>query len=414
MKYLKIYLPITLLFIFFSSCSKKYYSRNEFEYPQPVNTYDKKIKYQTKKIYTDGNVFVDNNFDGARMNGFQRLDDSTYQITIEPENYPVNDSPWFSFKIWSNTARKIYLKLNYIHGHHRYIPKISTDRIHWKMIDKTQIDIADDKSYAKFLMQLDTVKLWVSAQEIINSKDVGEWIGELRNNEYIHDIGSIGKSKLGRDIDYFRIGKGNFKGKDVIVLLSRQHPPEISGFLAMKSFIDELLVENKLTSDFYDKYDIWVFPLLNPDGVDLGHWRHNANGVDLNRDWAYYRQPEIDAVTDFIVKNAKLNKNKVVLSIDFHSTQKDVYYIYNDSFKTGLHDFMKYWINSIDRLIYPFTSVKSPEPLSKPYSKVWFYMQFKAESMTYEVGDETPRDIIDKKARIAAVTMMDLLIAEDD
>ncbi len=414
MKDLKIYFPVVLFLILLSSCTHRYYSRNDYKYPKPVDTYDKQINYQIKKIYSEGNVFVDNTFDGAGMNGFKRLDDSTYQVTIEPENFPVNDSPWFSFKIWSDTIRKVYLKLNYLHGHHRYIPKISSDRIHWKMIDTTHLDIANDRSYAVFSLELDTAKLWVSAQELINSTDVKEWMKNLRDNKYIHDIRSIGKSKLGRDIDYYRIGKGSSAGKDVIVLLSRQHPPEISGFLAMKSFIDELLVENKLTSDFYDKYDIWVFPLLNPDGVDLGHWRHNANGVDLNRDWAYYRQPEIDAVTGFIVKNAKSKKNKVVLSIDFHSTQKDVYYLYDDSFKTELHDLVKYWINSIDRLIYPFTSVKSPEPLSKPYSKVWFYMQFKAESLTYEVGDETPRDIIDKKARIAAVTMMDLLIGDDD
>ena len=37
-------------------------------------------------------------------------------------------------------------------------------------------------------------------------------------------------------------------------------------------------------------------------------------------------------------------------------------------------------------------------------------MQFQAESLTYGVGDNTPKDIINHKAKAAAVTMMDLLV----
>ena len=35
-----------------------------------------------------------------------------------------------------------------------------------------------------------------------------------------------------------------------------------------------------------EKFRVLAFPLMNPDGVDLGHWRHNAGGIDLNRDWS--------------------------------------------------------------------------------------------------------------------------------
>ena len=41
-----------------------------------------------------------------------------------------------------------------------------------------------------------------------------------------------------------------------------------------------------------------VVPLANPDGVEQGHWRHNAQGVDLNRDWDRFQQPETRALRD--------------------------------------------------------------------------------------------------------------------
>ena len=38
----------------------------------------------------------------------------------------------------------------------------------------------------------------------------------------------------------------------------------------------------------------------NPDGVDSGYWRHNSNGVDLNRDWIEFTQPETKAIKQFL------------------------------------------------------------------------------------------------------------------
>ena len=65
---------------------------------------------------------------------------------------------------------------------------------------------------------------------------------------------------------------------------------------------------------------------MNPDGVDLGHWRHNSGGVDLNRDWSKYHQKEIKTTVDFISKTLKASNSKLVLGLDFHSTYYDVFY----------------------------------------------------------------------------------------
>ncbi|MBK7093515.1 MAG: hypothetical protein IPH57_00045 [Saprospiraceae bacterium] len=37
-------------FIFFLSCSRAYYVRNDFEFPDPVDTNNKQIELQVKKI----------------------------------------------------------------------------------------------------------------------------------------------------------------------------------------------------------------------------------------------------------------------------------------------------------------------------------------------------------------------------
>jgi hypothetical protein len=61
----------------------------------PVDTTDKPIELQIKKTYTidDLGVYASNEFDAARLNGFEKLNDSTATVIINPENFPINKSP---------------------------------------------------------------------------------------------------------------------------------------------------------------------------------------------------------------------------------------------------------------------------------------------------------------------------------
>ena len=177
----------------------------------------------------------------------------------------------------------------------------------------------------------------------------------------------------------------------------------------MQAFINEILADKPLSNDFRKKYHLLVFPLVNPDGVDLGHWRHNTGGIDLNRDWAYYHQPEVRNVANFIAKIAKQNKSKVLLGIDFHSTWYDILYT-NKQSADNLPRFKDYWVTGFRDVLRGEKIVEKPSNVGRPVSKGWFLTQFDAEGITYEVGDDTPRDLIEVKGRAAAIEMMELLI----
>ncbi len=397
-----------LFFLLITSCGG--YRLKTFEFPDPVDTSSRKIDYQEKKIYSiNDSIFTDNLFDGARLNNFIQLNDSTYQATILPENEPINESPHFAFRIWSKKDQNVYLQLNYPTTTHRYWPKLSNDGKNWNPIDSTAYKVSDNKMLAQLKLNISNDKLWIAAQEINNSSDVKNWAKTLSDLQDV-ELKIIGKSTLNRDLIALDVYNAESKNKDLIVILSRQHPPEVSGYLAMQSFVKELLANSRLSSDFRKKYRILIFPLINPDGVDLGHWRHNANGIDLNRDWAFYRQIEIKTITKYIVNGARKSKNKVILGLDFHSTQEDLYYSFTDDIRSVIYPFKDYWIGAIDCALPNYTPDDQPYAISQPISKAWFFKQFNAESITYESGDETPRDFVALKAQIAAREMMKLLI----
>jgi hypothetical protein len=381
-----------------------------YNFPDSVDTSTREIQYQEKQVFSDdeGGVFATNDFPAARLNDFERVNGRFYNAKIYPENAPINNSAWYAFKIWSNEEKNIWVRFLYEDGNPRYIPKLSKDGENWQPIDSTKFTIVDDGS-AMMNIDISSDTLWVSAQEIMDSQRIGKWAKQLAEDKRV-SFSSIGKSKLGRDLYFLDFKTGNGKKKDVIAVFSRQHPPEVTGFKAMQAFLDEILVYEQ-SEAFFEKCRVVVYPLLNPDGVDLGHWRHNTGGIDLNRDWAYYNQPETRQVADHLVNTVDKSKARVILGLDFHSTQKDVFYtLPDDSTKSVISWFKRPWLAGIEASIDNYELNESPSGVGQPVTKGWFYTQFVAEGVTYEVGDETPREFIELKGRVAAQQMMKVLL----
>ena len=85
---------------------------------------------------------------------------------------------------------------------------------------------------------------------------------------------------------------------------------------------DEYGIDPAVTS-LVDGREIWVIPMVNPDGVERGR-RENTNGVDLNRDYGYMwdgwggspsplSQPEVESIWRFVLDR------RFVFSTSFHS-----------------------------------------------------------------------------------------------
>lgn len=384
----------------------------EVEFKTPVDTKTKKIEKQEKTVFSlnDIGVYASNKFDGARLNAFEKVNDSTVKVIIRPENTPINNSAYYSFKIWSNTKKTVYIDFDYPKEFkHRYIPKIKTRNSNWKQLDSTKI--YDKNNFVSIKLEALKDTTWVSAQELITSKDTEKWFNSLIiNKESYVNLKSAGKSKLGRNLPVLDIYRGEKKQKPIVVLLTRQHPPEVTGFLAFQEFLSTILKENNLTNTFLNSYRVIAFPIINPDGVDLGHWRHNAGGVDTNRDWSKYHQPEIRQVVKYITNASKKDKGKIVLGLDFHSTYKDVFYTNKIRKNTSMHNFIEDWFSALEENIPNYKVNEAAGNSTKPVSKGWFLYGQNAVGITYEIGDATPRDKIKLVGKVTAEEMMKILI----
>ncbi|MBN1650313.1 MAG: hypothetical protein JW857_03225 [Bacteroidales bacterium] len=385
---------------------------------QRVSTLTKPIQLQLKKTFDLGDgIYCSNEFDGARLNGIVLSNDTLITALITPENTPINGSPWYAFKLWSKSEKNMYLKLTYLEGvSHRYYPKLSRDGINWDNLDSTNFftdttGIANGASPKSISMKLSLSEdtLWVAAQELITSQHIYKWEQELAKKPYI-SIHKIGESREGRPLNILKIGNSN--DQKMILVLSRQHPPEVTGYLAMKAFVEKLSEDQSLNQKFREKYKTFVIPLLNPDGVDLGHWRHNAGGIDLNRDWETFNQPEIAAVKAFMENKVKGSGGKFYFGVDFHSTFHDIYYTINPELKGNMPGLVPELITEMGKEFPDYQPNIRPGGLDGPKisSTSFMFYTFGAEAVTFELGDNTPRPFIKQKGEVAAQKLMEIMV----
>lgn len=385
---------------------------------EKVDTRNHAIIPQWRGKQTLGGVTFDNDFAGARLSGITQDNDTLYTAIIAAENYPINPSAWYAFKISAKTPRMVWIHLTYLNAKHRYFPKISRDGLTWQTVDSSDCRLEKDSTAkantfqenalsesAYVRIRADERPIWVAAQEMLTTKVVGKWLKRLTKKSFVsREI--IGKSPQNRSIESLRIGEDKSDSKMMIVI-GRLHPPEVTGTMALQSFVETLCADSETARQFRKEYTVFVVPIMNPDGVDNGHWRHNTGGIDLNRDWADFNQPETQIVRDFLRKKLNNTGRKLYFGIDFHSTWDDIFYTNITEKPTNLDGLIKRWFEELEKAIRDYQVNARPSKIATSViSKGFFNKEFNAEALVYEVGDNTSRDFTALKSRIAAEKLM--------
>jgi hypothetical protein len=158
-------------------------------------------------------------------------------------------------------------------------------------------------------------------------------------------IVNIGSSVQGRQLLFAKISDNvdTLEDEPEVMFSSSMHGDETTGYVLMLRLIDYLLsnynVDPRVTS-LVNNLEIWINPLANPDGTYhggdnsvYGAIRYNANGADLNRNFADPAagphpdgrawQPETIAMMDFF------GQHNFVISANFHGGAEVVNYLWD-------------------------------------------------------------------------------------
>ena len=359
--------------------------------------------------FQDEGVWISNEFEGGKVSDAWQEGDSRFVVQLRPENFPINASAWYAFKVWSREPKTVEISLEYENGRHRYWPKVRHAGELWTAVDSAAFQFDRESRQANLRLNVGPDTVWVAGQEMMTSSFFDQWTDSLAAQPYITRT-VAGISGRGRPLPMVEFGDP--AATRHVMVIGRQHPPEATGTMALLSFVEELAGHSPLAQEFRENFRVHVIPLVNPDGVDLGHWRHNTGGVDLNRDWEAFNQPETRVVRDVFSKILEEPGQELWFGVDFHSTQNDVFYTLERTLETDPPGITDQWLEYIGTQLPHYEVNDSPSALGTPMSRNWFYRAFGAPALIYEVGDQTDRGLIREVASTAAQGTMRILLEE--
>lgn len=351
------------------------------------------------------------NFPMGRLDGCEQHDETTYTLHIHPENTPINPSPWYAFQVINNQDEEQALEITLVShsGPARYAPRISMNRKDWASVPYTQ-----DVERMMFSVNIEPEKpIWISGQEIIDNVAYIRWLSELAQTEQ-QEIRVLGRGSEGRSLNAL-VHSAETDSDDWLVIIGRQHPPEITGAFALLDFTNALFSDNAVFSALRRSFNILLVPNMNPDGVHAGNWRHTPKGLDMNRDWHERTQPETQALHQ-VLQEINADGGKIRFALDFHSTRRNIYYTMPTDYVTEQgHELLtpqivEQWLRELDSAI-PHDVLKQPGyNRGGGVFKQYIADEYGAHAVTYEVGDHTERaeirDTAEKAAELLSVILM--------
>ncbi|MCK5573266.1 MAG: hypothetical protein KAJ12_10920, partial [Bacteroidetes bacterium] len=175
---------------------------------------------------------------------------------------------------------------------------------------------------------------------------------------------------------------------------ARTHPNEVQGTWVTNEMIELLLSEDPLGQLLRKQCVFNIIPMYNPDGVELGNSRQNANNVDIESNWnTFPGEPEVQVLRG-LFEYFMVQPNPIEVALNMHSAGDcKRYFVYHDASGTSpfyaqleqqyigaVRATFAEWIQPWDF----FVSWWNAAPLRYPESWFWYNHAEAVMALTYE------------------------------
>jgi hypothetical protein len=182
--------------------------------------------------------------------------------------------------------------------------------------------------------------------------------------------------------------------KKRIWIHARTHPNEVQGTWVTNEIIRILLSETSFGMNLRDSCVFSIMPMYNPDGVELGKLRENANNIDIESNWtAASPEPEVQVLrAQFVGLMSQSNPIRVALNMHsaYGTNRYFVYHMpagtspgYGASERQFIAGVQNYFPGGIRPYNF-FTSWPSAPALQYPESWFWVNHREAVMALTYE------------------------------
>ena len=180
-----------------------------------------------------------------------------------------------------------------------------------------------------------------------------------------------------------------------IYIHARTHPGEEESFWVTNEIINFLISDTPLAAFIRTNCIFHIIPMYNPDGVELGYARENANGVDIESGWDDVPlELEVAVLKNRFIELTSFVDNPIEVALNMHSSYScKRYFVYHDAAGTSenyttleqqfINAVQSYFVDGFEDWDY-FVSWTSGTPDQYPESWWWMNHSENVMALTYE------------------------------
>jgi murein tripeptide amidase MpaA len=190
-----------------------------------------------------------------------------------------------------------------------YKVRVSTDRIHWRMIPTRYVD-----GVLEFEWTGTGDLAWFAYFQPYTMERHDDLVARIALAPGVthHELG---QTLDGRAIDCLAVGTG----PKPVWFYARQHPGESMAEWFMEGLLERLTdAAAPGVAALLEKATFYCVPNMNPDGSFRGHLRTNAAGVNLNREWL---TPTPEKSPEVLCVLAAMDRTGVDFAMDVHGDE---------------------------------------------------------------------------------------------
>ncbi len=141
-----------------------------------------RVALEARRTWEFGEVHFSNDFPSGRLAACEQIGPGEFRAVVTPENQPINRSPWYAFKVWSERRQSILVCLTNTYSPLRGRPWLSREGTKWKRLDESAYTHSGTSQVATVRLKIGRRPVWVAAHEIIGLNELGKWIIATQNH----------------------------------------------------------------------------------------------------------------------------------------------------------------------------------------------------------------------------------------
>ncbi len=280
------------------------------------------------------NSKITHDFESGSIGKVNHIRDTEWELHLADDNgnssLPEKWRNWWYVKMSTlPTDENVQITLKNRAWTYYYLPVYSYNQKDWHHFDEDEV-LHDSNNDLVISKQFAEETVWIARFVPYTFSDLEQYTKTIETNSSV-TVETPGLTRGGKPIYLWKITDNStpLETKERVLIHARTHPAEIPSSFLIEGMVDHLLSGSPESLELLQKYEFYIFPMQNVDGVIAGNYRSTPQSENLEVMWKFDEEntlnlvettpPEVVVVQQYAKRLMSDGGPTVTIALNLHS-----------------------------------------------------------------------------------------------